>query len=180
MKDIKWEGAPTATAVWIQDNDTVNCSDFSGWFDDINDDGWYYECGSGSYVSNRNSDMFSVHSRPEQPTKADEWVPVVGEECEVKYFHESECKWEKCFVIGSTKDNKCLVINVYNDDSLHFAFKQSGSLEFRPLKTAEEKKRESFMCLANKATNADGKDHTIVDLFNDLFAAGFTAPEGGE
>ena len=77
-----------------------------------------------------------------------EWVdglPPIGCECEIKYFHDNESKWAKCYVVGETKDNKCLVINVYHDDSLHFAFKKKGSLEFRPLKTQEQKDRETFI-----------------------------------
>ena len=97
------------------------------------------------------SDMLPLSIRgavelPEEPTQ--EWVdglPPIGCECEIKYFHDNESKWAKCYVVGETKDNKCLVINVYHDDSLHFAFKKKGSLEFRPLKTQEQKDRETFI-----------------------------------
>tara|TARA_R110000824_G_scaffold220201_4_gene407292 strand:+ start:319 stop:840 length:522 start_codon:yes stop_codon:yes gene_type:complete len=169
--DIKWEYAPTDTAVWIQDNDTVNGSDFSGWFNDVNDKGQYYECGSGSYVRTRNDDMFSVHHRPEQPTKAEEWVPVVGEECEG-------------LLMDKANNSSWVAVKLlYNFDGEWAIQKvEAGTLaycdQFRPLKTAEEKKREEFIECVKKLFPKSDTDDLI--LAGKLFGAGFTAPKGGE
>ncbi|MEH6451265.1 MAG: hypothetical protein V7765_21565 [Oleispira sp.] len=171
MKDIKWEDAPE----WA--DRLMECRFVKYW------------CSVERYTEvglNKDSDLFKIggvtigdlsliEMRPEQQEDNAGWLPVVGEECEVKYFHESEYKWEKCFVIGNTKDDKCFVINVYHDDSLHFAFKQSGSLEFRPLKTDEQKDKEAFDLKAYKVYRSC---MTYNEFATALFKAGFTAPEG--
>lgn len=121
---------------------------------------------------------------------AQEWVgglPPIGAECEVFISFgalqgdhglssdEIGLNGQKVTVLANVKSSLGCNVSVFEVESGVYCF--STEL-LKPLKTQEQKDREAFIDKANKATNADGKDHTIVDLFNDLFDAGFKAPEG--
>ena len=176
--DIKWEDAPTDTAVWIQDDNAENGNDFSGWYEEVEDR--YIECAHSNFL--RKSDMcYTVHHHPEQPEpevnapdKA-EWMPEVGEECEVKELKSVE--WDKCLVMGEFEG--LYWVTVHHDTS-----PKSGShctiysnlVEFRPLKTAEEKKREAFIDSAYELTMST--DPKLKQVFTTMYECGFTAPEG--
>ena len=111
-----------------------------------------------------------------------EWVdglPPVGCECFVEYPYDDGCfkpfHGKKVTILGYCSDSDGESVFTAHGSNGFIALYANG---FRPLKTQEQKDREAFIEWANKATNADGKDHTVVDLFNDLFDAGFKAPEG--
>ena len=96
---------------------------------------WVYFSDTLSNWTYANISEVSLNNKViELPEAPQEWngegLPPVGTECEVKYFHEGSLSWKECYIVGSTKDDKCLVVNVYHDDSLHFAFKINGALEF--------------------------------------------------
>ena len=131
------------------------------------------------------SDMLPLSIRgavelPEEPTQ--EWVdglPPVGCECFVEYPYDDGCfkpfHGKKVTILGYCSDSDGESVFTAHGSNGFIALYANG---FRPLKTQEQKDREAFIEWANKATNADGKDHTVVDLFNDLFDAGFKAPDG--
>ena len=101
---------------------------------------------------------------PEEP-KA-EWMPEVGVECEMM---AGPFEWRKCIplYVGS-------VFVVYTANS------SEGSLSknfFRPLKTKEEKDRESFHL---KAFEVHKHDMSCNEFATALYKAGFTAPKEGE
>ena len=185
-----WDEAPTDTCVWIQDNKAEAVSDFSGWYNEINDDGQYYECGGGDYVHSRNSDMFTVYSRSIAPIApiAKEWggkgLPPENIQC----LFESPSRWGKgkkvCItgmLFNSVDGEKrlCEVEGVWYD-----GFEN----QFSSLKTQEEKDREAF---GNAVYKELGKIELDLDCVGDrkrkekaianiMFKAGFTAPKEGE
>lgn len=181
---INWDEQPSPDAVWIVDIRTEGGVLIeSGWY--CLDVDLYIMAGTGRFWPKNKEDVaFTVYRREDCAVESlaeVEWngegLPPVGVECEIKYFHQDDHKWEKCYIVGETKDNKYLVINVYHDDSLHFAFKEKGSLEFRPLKTQQEKEREAFVdSVASLFGESDDMD--IYGLAGVMFDLGYTAPKG--
>ena len=100
------------------------------------------------------------------PEAPQEWMPEVGEECEVM---TDPFEWGKC-----TADYIGAEFIVYTANS-----GEGSSIKkfFRPLKTQQEKDREAFMSAARKATNCDKEDWCAIGIFKDMFHAGFTAPK---
>lgn len=101
---------------------------------------------------------------PEEP----KWMPVAGKGCEV--FHDD--KWIECFYIGFDINND----HVYQFAS-DFGMHKSYLNVFRPLKTAEEKKREAFIERAKPILDKHG-DSGHKAFFGAMFDDGFTAPDG--
>lgn len=128
---------------------------------------------------------------PEQtmPSKA-EWdgkgLPPVGASCE--FIHPGITHWEMGEVIYHLNGKIVLNSNKIIWEETHgiAVIAIDSELKFRPLKTAEEKKREAFVNLVRKELF---KIEEILDFVGDrnlkensiakvLFDAGFTAPEG--
>ena len=104
-----------------------------------------------------------------------EWLPVVGEECQCLLIDDE--LGESVFV-----DVKLL----YQFDNGEYAVVRLDtcaleySSEFRPLKTANELKREAFIEACYSNSKAASNDY-MLHIFEDLYKAGFTAPkEGGD
>ena len=144
--------------------------------------GFYFREADQSWRRQTRVENFHESVELPQEPESKEWVdglPPIGCECEIKYFHDDESKWGKCYVVGETKDNKCLVINVYHDCSLHFAFKKNGSLEFRPLKTEKEKDREAFIEWGKKGLSYRLEEQSFaIRILEQLADNGAKAPKG--
>ena len=119
---------------------------------------------------------------PEQPAKADEWVPVVGEECLGRKFIDET--YEECKVVYIDGDGVLALFNSHHTKGLP-PKAPYWCESTKPLKTAEEKKREAFNSSVLKELY---KIEEILDIVGDrklkensiakvLFDAGFTAPK---
>ncbi len=165
-----WSNAPTDTAVWIQDNKAEAGSDFSGWYKEINDDGQYYECGSGDYVHSRNSDMFTVYSRPKvEPEVWVDGLPPVGTSCLTLHYGELV----ECLYVGKGLGEE-FIYQVSSGCHRGEIDRLIGSPKFRPLKTQAEKDREEFHL---KAFEIHKHDMSCNEFATALYDAGFTAPK---
>jgi hypothetical protein len=112
---------------------------------------------------------------PEQQEDNAEWVPVVGELCEITYLDESvNCLYLGVDVMGNY---------AYQVSSGEFrgSFSTEGERHyFRPLKTDEQKAKEAFKAAACKAIHESDSTYNdrLSKITEVLFYAGFTAPEG--
>mgnify|MGYP003690448411 CR=1 FL=1 len=174
--DIKWEDAPTDTAVWIV-LDRENES--SGWYLDADEDGVYRKFnGDAGWDVDDESGIIKVYRRSDQPKKADEWVPVVGKECLGRKFNSES--YEECKVVHIDGNNVLALFNTHYTKGLspkdpHWCENVS------PLKTAEEKKREYNYGEILKMLNLIHTfDFCPVEAASVLAHEGFPAPKGGE
>ena len=141
-------------------------------------DGWVIESSANDSLHGCSIEL------PEQPMKSDEWVPVVGEECIVEYPYRDGSfqafHGKKVTILGKCKDSdNCDVFTAHGSNG----FIALNTLGFRPLKTAEEKKREAFINAAQACTEGtlfDNDDPEVVAFIDNLLKVGFTAPKGGE
>ncbi len=94
-------------------------------------------------------------------------LPPAGSECEFKMHHHGDTQWLYCYVIGETKDGEWIVIHCGND-SLHFANKKNGNIEFKPIKTDEEKLIDELCEVMDDSVNqsASGYAKYLVKRFN--------------
>lgn len=82
-------------------------------------------------------------------------LPPVGFRCEFEFYLNSDTDWMGCYVIGDTEDGKCIVIHD-DEDNLHFAFKDNGSIKFRPIdtRTDQEKLVDSLVYLLERSPDS--------------------------
>ena len=170
--DIKWEDAPSDSAVWIVHNKGVNPSE---WYSEEDDKGRYFRVSNPGIGYSRKAfvcNAITVHHRPEQPipSKA-EWMPSVGEEC-LGNIRNDMGKWSYVEVTPLYQFESEWAVAVNGSSILSYCD------EFRPLKTTEEKKREAFIEEAKKIARTTDDALTHDRLFGLLFdnGAGFTAP----
>lgn len=110
----------------------------------------------------------------ELPEAPQEWMPDVGEECEVLHYD----KWIKCFYIGFDINHD----HVYQFAS-DFGIHKSYLNVFRPLKTQQEKGREAFAKCLVKVLNSVPNGTSLSDLHTmaeKAYDAGFTAPKASD
>ena len=181
--DIKWEDAPTDTAVWIVDNRSD--PKVSDWYEEVGARGTTYAkiSGAHTYLTTKDSESITIHHRPEQPMppKA-EWMPEVGEECVVSYPYEDgnfKCfDGEKVLIISC---GRCEMTSeyVYTGHNAKHGYVALSAKGYRPLKTSEEKKREYNYGEILKILNLiHSSDFCPVEAASVLAHEGFTAPEG--
>ena len=100
-----------------------------------------------------------------------EWLPEVGEECEVE--SDTRDVWKKAMYVGVDSIGS----HVFDVERTHLWRIDSIGVLVRPLKTAEELERDAFIEGCFNATPL-GKTDTYVEMFGKMFDAGFTAPKG--
>lgn len=176
--DVKWEDAPNDTAVYITSPNGFNTG--SGWFTFNDLLSAYVELSSRQskvYVGldGVGKGWYKVHARSGKPipSKA-EWMPVVGEECEV----ESDIRdvWVKGMYVGIDSIGS----HVFDVEKKHLWRIDSISVLVRPLKTAEEKKREAFKVRVIEILSSIHKDDfTPEEIASVLDECGYESPEGG-
>ena len=106
----------------------------------------------------------------ELPEQEAEWVPSVGEECEVNIGATD------LFEVAAIKYiSKQIVISSVGG---HEFSSQASITKFRPLRTEAEKKREAFIEKAFRGINIDAKHSGILnEILDKLFDAVFTTPK---
>lgn len=141
----------------------------------MNSDGiewyWTFYNTSGNWQSSR-KDEFTTDAieLPEQPTKADGWVPVGR--CIHLYNDGADALGkEDVTIIGKDKKGNYVF---QNDGDCYFS---DTAKYFMKAKTADEVMRDMFIdrCFD---TSVMGRTVDSEKLFGGLFDAGFTAPEG--
>ena len=133
----------------------------------------YYHCevSNGWRTCMRSSVAASSSNTTELPESPQEWMPKVGVECE-GYFENmiGYTDWHEVRIL--TKENYKYAVACQGNDFL------SWCENVRPLKTAEEKKREAFYLSVVDACMGIHKDDFNVDeIAGVLYHAGFTAPK---
>ena len=181
--DINWNDAPTDAAVWIE---SLEGAEGQGWFEPTGlEDDYVQEsvldveldiCVHEHMIE---GGWFTVHHRPEQPTKAEEWddgLPPEGVTCLA--VHKSELV--ECKYIGKGIGEE-FIYQVSSGNNRGAIDRLIGRPSFRPLKTAEEKKREYNYGEILKMLNLiHASDFCPVKAASVLAHEGFTAPKGGE
>lgn len=93
-----------------------------------------------------------VCSKMETTTWDGQGLPPVGVECEYKHhLHDPDNPnaWQKCFIIGFTKDCQWLCFHSYASDSVEMHAVNCGVYVFRPIKTD----RDLWIIEAQKASS---------------------------
>ncbi len=128
---------------------------------------WFKVDNSYSIDQYRSTQVYTITMHPQEPKK---YQPEIDEICLGNIRNDSGnylyIEVRPLYDLGSEWVVQCVATS-----------KLSYCDEFRPLKTAEEKKREVFIELALVATNSDKEDWNAIGIFKDMFNAGFTAPK---
>ena len=98
------------------------------------------------------------------------WVPEIGSECEYKLSGVN--LWERVSILFISNSSVVFEVDRTNKE---YAF-DLKSAEFRPIKTQKEINRDAFIgdCVRVTRTMADDS----IEMFGNMFNAGFTAPKG--
>ena len=105
-----------------------------------------------------------------------EWLPEVGEECEVE--SDTRDVWKKAMYVGVDSIGS----HVFDVERTHLWRIDSISVLVRPLKTAEELKEEAFKAAVSDAIYKSTSTHydRLEKISSVLFKAGFEPPSGDE
>ena len=171
MKDIKWEDAPE----WA--DRLMECRFVKYWCSverfteaGLNKDSDLFKIGGVTI-----GDLSLIEMRPKQQEDNAEWVPA-GRCVHIYGGGVATRQEEDVTIVGIDKDGNYVF---QNDKST--CYYSDPAIEFRPLKTDEQKKREAFyLAVVDACMPIHSDDFNIDEIAGALRHAGFTAPEGGE